>query len=91
MVELYPQGKTPDSSTRARWQYYQQGHLVAKQEELTKEINFCPTKYLFHTSKRSLTRNKILRHGSNGFTSLPKEGVLWIFITLKKSIALGRV
>jgi hypothetical protein len=31
-------GKTPDSSTTALWQSYQQSHLVAKQEELSKEI-----------------------------------------------------
>jgi hypothetical protein len=28
---------------------------------------------------------KILRHGANGFTSPPKEGVLPIFIILKNS------
>jgi hypothetical protein len=31
-------GKTPNSSTRAFWQSYLQRHLVAKQEELAKEI-----------------------------------------------------
>jgi hypothetical protein len=30
--------------------------------------------------KRSLTCRKILRHGTSGFTSHPKGGVLWIFI-----------
>jgi hypothetical protein len=29
--------ETPDLSTRALWQSYQQSHLVAKQEELAKE------------------------------------------------------
>jgi hypothetical protein len=33
------------------------------------------------------TCRKILRHGASGRTSYPKEGVLWIFIALKKSIA----
>jgi hypothetical protein len=33
-------GKTPDLSIRALWQSYQQSHLVAKQEELTKEIMY---------------------------------------------------
>jgi hypothetical protein len=28
MKELYIQGKNPDSSTRALWQFYQQSHLV---------------------------------------------------------------
>jgi hypothetical protein len=61
------------------------------QEELSKEImNFCLTKYLFYTSKGYLTRRKFFRHGDDGFTSPPKEGVLGIFIALKKSIVLGR-
>jgi hypothetical protein len=43
-------GETPDSSTRALWQSYQQRYLVAKQEELLKEIMFFfLMKYLFHT------------------------------------------
>jgi hypothetical protein len=33
--------------------------------------------------KGSLTYRKILRHGTSGFTSHPKEGVLRIFIALK--------
>jgi hypothetical protein len=33
--------------------------------------------------KGSLTRRKILRHGTSGFTSHPKECVLRIFIVLK--------
>jgi hypothetical protein len=32
--------------------------------------------------KRSLTYLEILRHGTSGFTSHPKEGVLRIFIAL---------
>jgi hypothetical protein len=39
-------------------------------------------KYLFHTSKASLTCRKILQ-SANGFSSPPKEGVLRIFIALK--------
>jgi hypothetical protein len=31
----------------------------------------------------SLESRKILRHGADGFTSSPKEGVLRIFIALK--------
>jgi hypothetical protein len=30
--------KTPTLSTRALWQFYQQSHLEAQQEELAKEI-----------------------------------------------------
>jgi hypothetical protein len=33
--------------------------------------------------KGSLTCYKILRHGTDSFTSSPKEVVLWIFIALK--------
>jgi hypothetical protein len=32
-----------------------------------------------------------LRHGTDDFTSLPKEGVLRIFIALQKSDGFGRV
>jgi hypothetical protein len=35
----------------------------------------------------SLTSRKIVRHGTSGFTSCPKEGVLRILIALKKAIA----
>jgi hypothetical protein len=35
--------------------------------------------------KSSLTRRKILRHGTSGFTSHPKEGVPRIFIILINS------
>jgi hypothetical protein len=44
---------------------------------------FCITKYLFHSSKGSLTCRKILWHGSGGFTSPPPEGVLRILMVLK--------
>jgi hypothetical protein len=36
--------------------------------------------------KRSSTCRKILRHGTSGFTSHPKEGVLRIFIALKNTL-----
>jgi hypothetical protein len=38
------------------------------------------TKYLFHACK-VLLHAVNLRHGTDGFTSPPKEGVLRIFIT----------
>jgi hypothetical protein len=41
-----------------------------------------PTKHLFHAC-RVLLHAVNLRHGADGFTSPPKEGVLRIFITLK--------
>jgi hypothetical protein len=33
-------GEIPDSSTRALWEFYQNSHLVTKQEETAKEMNF---------------------------------------------------
>jgi hypothetical protein len=83
--EWYWQGKTPDSSTRALCQYSQSSSIKA---EGTREGNnaFCLTNYLFNTMKGSLTCCKILWHGADGFTSLPKEGVLRIFIALKNPL-----
>jgi hypothetical protein len=40
------------------------------------------TKHLFH-ARKVLLHAINLRHGTDGFTSPPKEVVLWIFITLK--------
>ena len=37
----------------------------------------------FHVTFRDLLHAVNLRHGINGFTSLPKEGVLRIFFSLK--------
>jgi hypothetical protein len=39
--------------------------------------------YLFHTLKGSLICRNILRHGTDGFISPPKEVVLRIFIAIK--------
>jgi hypothetical protein len=36
----------------------------------------------------SLTSSKILRHGTSGFNSHPKEGVMWIFNSLKNPLIL---
>jgi hypothetical protein len=38
-----------------------------------------------------LTRSKILRYGTDGFTSRLKEGVLLIFFRLLQSIVFSRV
>jgi hypothetical protein len=81
-VKLYVRAKT-DLSTRAVWQSCQQSHLVAKQEEFTKEfMNLAYDRHLFHISKGFSTCRKIL-HGADGFTSPPKEGLLRIFVALK--------
>jgi hypothetical protein len=84
-VEWYQQRKTPDSSTRALWKFYH-SHLAAKQEELVKEmINVALHGITVYALKSSLICHHILQHGTEGFISPPKEGMLWIFI------ALGRV
>jgi hypothetical protein len=59
----YRQGKTPDSSTRALWQSYQQDHLTGEEND-----EFCRTKSLFPTSEGHLTCRRILRHEAHGFT-----------------------
>jgi hypothetical protein len=33
----------------------------------------------FHVNRRDLLHAANLRHGTDGFTSRPKEGMLWIF------------
>jgi hypothetical protein len=35
--------------------------------------------YDFHVNHRVLLHTENLRHGTDGFTSPPKEGMLWIF------------
>jgi hypothetical protein len=44
-------------------------------------------KYLKYL-KGPLTSRKILRHGTSGFNSRPKEGVMWIFNSLKNPLIL---
>jgi hypothetical protein len=56
--------------------------VVAKQEEM---VNLALRCTFVHTSKGFSAGRKILRHGADGFTSPPKEGVLWIFIAPKNS------
>jgi hypothetical protein len=72
---------TPDSSTSALWQFYQQRQLeqVGGMDE---GVRILPILYLRYL-KGSLTCRKILRHRTSGFTSHLKEGVLRIFIALK--------
>jgi hypothetical protein len=74
-------GETPDSSTRALWQSYQQIHLGASRRNGRRSENFA-YQYLRYV-KGCFTCRKILRHGASGFTSHQKEGVLRIFIALK--------
>jgi hypothetical protein len=72
---------TPDSSTRALWQSYQEWN-----GRRSENFAYQYLKYL----KGSLTCRKILRHVSvykiSVFTSHPKKGVLRIFIALKNPL-----
>ena len=53
--------------------------------EMTDE--FCLKMPDFHVTFRDLLHAVNLRHGIDGFTSLPKEGVLRIFFALKNPAA----
>ena len=48
---------------------------------------FCLKMPDFHVTFSDLLHAVDLRHGTNGFTSLPKEGVLRIFFALKNPTA----
>ena len=52
---------------------------------------FFPKMPDFHVTFRDLLHAVNLRHGTDGFTFSPKEGVLRIFFALKKSNGFGRV
>jgi hypothetical protein len=43
----------------------------------------------FHVNHRVLLHAAKLRHGTDGFTSPPKEGMMWIFSS-EKSDGFGR-
>ena len=55
--------------------------LVVKEELLGREMadEFCLKMPDFHLTFRDILHAVNLRHGTNGFTSLPKEGMLRIF------------
>jgi hypothetical protein len=84
--------------TMVRW-YWQSSLTIiqgksssSKAEKLCKEmVNLSLRSIFVYTPKRSLTCRKILRHGADGFTSPPKEGVLRIFIAVKNSSALAGI
>jgi hypothetical protein len=46
--------------------------------------------FFFQVTRRDLLHAANLRHGTDGFTSPPKEGLLWIF-SPEKSDGFGRV
>jgi hypothetical protein len=67
-------------------------HLVAKQEEVAKEImNLVLWSIFVCTSKGFLTCRKILRRGADGFTPPSEERCDADFYRCYKSVALGRV
>jgi hypothetical protein len=54
-------------------------------------MNFTLGNIFIHTFQVIFTCLNILRRVADGFTSSPKEGVLWIFITIKNlSPPLGK-
>jgi hypothetical protein len=71
---------------------YQQRHLVVEQEKCGEKLtqNFA-YKISLSYSWGSLISCKILQHGTDDFTSLPKETMLQILIALKKNIGLFQV
>jgi hypothetical protein len=73
----YSLGKTPDSSTRALWQFYQLRHLGAGRTNGQRSENFV-YRYLRNINGYS-TCCKIMRHGTSRF----KECVLRILSSLK--------
>jgi hypothetical protein len=54
-------------------------------------VNFSLPMPDFHVAFRDILYDVNLRHGTHSFTSLPKEGVLWIFFHPEKSGGFGRV
>jgi hypothetical protein len=68
-------GITPDSSTRALWQFYQQRYL-GQIGGMDEGVRILPIN-IWKTCR------KILRHGNFSFSFHPKEDVLRIFIALK--------
>jgi hypothetical protein len=72
--------KTPDSSTRAVWQSYRQIHLVAKQEEVTKEMNIALRSISFILRRALQNAAKSYDMGSTALLPLWRKaccGVLW--------------
>jgi hypothetical protein len=87
VVWWYWLGLTPNLSTRVLWQPpVLSGGPVSRDISGVSRRMGEGSENLVYLSlwdfKRSLTCHKILWHGTSGFTSHPKEGVLLIFITL---------
>jgi hypothetical protein len=75
-------GKSPDSSTTAVWQSYQQNHIGASRRNGQNKWEFYFVSISFTLASGLFKFPKMLIHGISSFTSHLKEGVLRIFITL---------
>jgi hypothetical protein len=75
--------ETPDWSTRAVWQSYQQSSCSKVRETVKGNDEFCLAKYVFHISMSFLTCRKISGDGSDALTSPRKKVVLRILSPLK--------
>jgi hypothetical protein len=82
--EMISTVKTPDSFTRALLESYPQSYS-GKAGGTGKGTNFALLSISFIFRRDLLTLRKFLRHGADGFTFPPKEGVLRVFIALKNS------
>jgi hypothetical protein len=90
MVWWYRPGLTPNLSTRGLWQPpVLSGGPVSRHISGASRRMDEGNENLVYSSpwdfKRPLTCRKILRHGTSGFTSHPKEDVLRIFIALNQT------
>jgi hypothetical protein len=72
----------PDSSTRALWQQPVKMCSSKEGENWREMSEFCLRGISFRTLPGYLTCRKILRHGTDGFTSPPKEVAPLNFIAL---------
>jgi hypothetical protein len=77
----------PTSAARHLHVHMTQAILAAKGGTVGKNVG----RVDFHVTIRDLLHAANLRHGTDGFTSPPKEGVLRIFFALKNPDVFGRV
>jgi hypothetical protein len=75
--------KTPDLSTRALYQSYQQSFGSKQKQRAKGMMNLSLLSIFISTCNWFFTCRKTLQHGASGFTSPHMEGVLQIFIVLK--------
>jgi hypothetical protein len=81
-----------DPPTRVLWQLYQSRHLVAKHGDWARNMatQFCLQSISFALCS-VLLHALNLQHGTDCFTSPPKEVVLRILLALKNPLPLGQV